>query len=440
MARSGIASARLMRELGANVYVNDIKPADKLKEQLEELDIYGIEFYLGKSPDDIIPNMDMIVLSPGVPFDLDFVDTAQALGIEVIGEMELAYRLCSAPIVAITGTNGKTTTTALVGEIIKTAGYTAHIVGNIGVPFIDEIMEIDEDDIVVLEVSSFQLESIENFKPHVGAILNITEDHLDRHKTMDNYIRVKERIYKNMDGDDYMVLNADDYNTKKLISQAKGQVVMFSKTISGSPGVWIEDGNIVMDMGKSKEKICHIRDIAIPGEHNLENALAATAISGILDIDPVVISDTLKTFKGVEHRIEYVDTVEGIKFYNDSKGTNPDASIRAIKAMDGPTVIIAGGMDKGTTFDVFIDAFGDKVTHMVVLGETAEKLILTAKKKGFLNIHKVCNIEDAVSKAFSLARPGENVLLSPACASWDMFTSYEERGEVFKEAVKALRR
>lgn len=257
---------------------------------------------------------------------------------------------------------------------------------------------------------------------------------------MENYLYIKGRIFKNQDETDYMVINADNHILREFIPQIKGKVVLFSKGILKAPGAWIEDGAIVIDMGKGKKRICYVEDVLIPGDHNLENALAATAIAGIMDIEPKIIKETLRTFKGVPHRIEFVANIDGVNFYNDSKGTNPDAAIRAIKAMKGPTIIIAGGMDKGTSFDSFIESFEGKIVHMVVLGEAADKLIHTAQKMGFSNIHKVDGIEKAVSRAFSLAKQGDNILLSPACASWDMFTSYEERGEIFKEAVRALRR
>lgn len=440
MARTGIAVAKLLWKLGANVYINDMKAADQLGEEIGELEKRGIKLFLGSSPDELLEKVDMIVVSPGVPFDLPFITRAIDMGIEVVGEIELAYRMCKAPIIAITGTNGKTTTTMLVGEIVKAAGHRVHVVGNIGVPLIDRVMDIDSGDIVVLEVSSYQLESIDRFKPHIAAILNITEDHLDRHKTMENYIRIKGRIFENQDRDDYMVLNADDSRLETFSHNANDNLVMFSRKGRVPRGAWVENGDIVIDIGKGKQRICSSQDLFILGKHNLENALAAAAIAGLMEVDADIISTVLKDFRGVEHRIEYVDTIDGVEFYNDSKGTNPDAAIKAIEAMKGPTIIIAGGMDEGASFDHFIDAFGDRVVHMVVLGETADELMRAAEEKGFLNVHRVDSIEEAVSKAFSLAHRGENILLSPACASWDMFTSYEERGEVFKEAVESLRR
>nr|MBO2494708.1 UDP-N-acetylmuramoyl-L-alanine--D-glutamate ligase [Clostridia bacterium] len=439
LARSGIAVVKALKGLGAKVIANDIKTRQQLDSSISELEQLGVELYLGDTPDALVNKVDLMVISPSVPIDSPFVQKAQRLGCEVISELELAYRLCSAPIVAITGTNGKTTAVTLTGEILKKAGFNAYVVGNIGVPFVSKALEMDDGDIAVVEVSSFQLEAIRDFHPRVAAILNITPDHLNRHKTMENYIAAKARIFENCTPGDWVVLNADNEAAAGLAGKARAQVLFFSRLKPLSKGAWVEDGTVVLDIGHGKEAICGVDDIFIPGEHNLENALAASLMARIMGATPEDIAITLKTFKGVEHRIEYVDTIGGVKFYNDSKGTNPDASIKAIRAMKGPTVLIAGGMDKGSSFDEFIDAFGNTVTHMVVLGETADKLIKTAKEKGFDRVYRVSSIEEGVRKAFSLAFPGYNVLLSPACASWDMFKDYEERGRVFKSAVKALK-
>lgn len=439
LARSGIAVVKALKGLGAKVIANDIKTRQQLDSSISELEQLDVELYLGDTPDALVDKVDLMVISPSVPIDSPFVQKAQRLGCEVISELELAYRLCSAPIVAITGTNGKTTTVTLTGEILKKAGFNAYVVGNIGVPFVSKALEMDDGDIAVVEVSSFQLEAIRDFHPRVAAILNITPDHLNRHKTMENYIAAKARIFENCTPGDWVVLNADNEAAAGLAGKARAQVLFFSRLKPLSKGAWVEDGTVVLDIGHGKEAICGVDDIFIPGEHNLENALAASLMARIMGATPEDIAITLKTFKGVEHRIEYVDTIGGVKFYNDSKGTNPDASIKAIRAMKGPTVLIAGGMDKGSSFDEFIDAFGNTVTHMVVLGETADKLIKTAKEKGFDRVYRVSSIEEGVRKAFSLASPGYNVLLSPACASWDMFKDYEERGRVFKSAVKALK-
>lgn len=439
LARSGMAASKTLKNLGARVLANDLKTEDQLEKEARELKAMGVELHLGIKPDRLIDQTDLIVLSPAVPMDASFVQKAISQGKEVISEVELAYRLCRAPIVAITGTNGKTTTTALVGEILKEAGKTVHVVGNIGVPFVGKVDEICKEDIVVVEISSFQLEAISQFHPRVCAILNITEDHLDRHKTMENYINTKMRIFENCTDTDWLILNGDDDETVKMKEKTQANVLFFSRKHILEQGAWVEDGQLVVDIGEGKEIVCHVDDIFIPGSHNLENALAATLMARTLGVSPQSIASTLRSFRGVEHRIEFVDIIDGVKFYNDSKGTNPEASIKAIQAMKGPTVLIAGGYDKGGDFSPFIDAFGDTVRHMVVLGETADKIIKAAQDKGFANVHRVKTLEEGVVKAFSLAKPGENVLLSPACASWDMFKDFEERGRVFKEAVRALK-
>ena len=439
LARSGMAASKLLKSLGARVLANDIKTEAQLEAEASQLRALGVELHLGIKPDELIDQTDLVVISPAIPIDAAFVQKAISQGKEVISEVELAYRLCRAPIVAITGTNGKTTTTSLLGEILKEAGRTTHVVGNIGVPFAGKVGEIGQEDIVVAEISSFQLEAVSQFHPRVCAILNITEDHMDRHKTMENYINTKMRIFKNCIESDWVVLNADDNETVKLKEKTAANVLFFSRKHILEQGAWVEEGQLMVDIGEGKERVCAVDDIFIPGSHNLENALAATLMARILGVSPQSIASTLKTFRGVEHRIELVDIIDGVKFYNDSKGTNPEASIKAIQAMKGSTVLIAGGYDKGSSFSSFIDAFGNTVSHMVVLGETADKIIKAAQEKGFVNVHRVRTLEEGVVKAFGLAMPGENVLLSPACASWDMFKDFEERGRVFKEAVKALR-
>lgn len=439
LARSGIAAARALNSLNAKVMVSDIKTYNQLCEAVKNLDNLDIDFYLGSTPDNLVEKADLIVISPSVPIDSPFIRKAKGLGIEVVSEIELACRLCKAPIVAITGTNGKTTTVTLTGEMLNNYGMNAHILGNIGKPFIERAMELNTDDVAVVEVSSFQLEAVNTFHPYIAAILNITEDHLNRHKTMDNYIAMKARIFENSDSNDWVVLNADDPETAALGSRTNARVVYFSRKKILMRGAWVQNGIITMDIGNGKEYVCGTDDIFIPGEHNLENSLAASLMARIMGVDPGCIADTLKNFKGVEHRIEFVEVISDVKFYNDSKGTNPDASIKAIQAMKGPTVLIAGGMDKGSGFDELIESFDGKVTHMIVLGETADKLMRTAKEKGFDNVYRVNTVEESVKKAFGFAVPHSNVLFSPACASWDMFTDYEERGRVFKNAVKALK-
>ena len=439
LARSGVAAADVLIKSGAKVLANDIKSKAELYEEVQALSAIGAKLCLNMSPDNLVSQADFIVISPGVPIDSPFIETACRSGKEVISEIELAYRLCKAPIIAITGTNGKTTTTALTGEILRVSGFTTHVVGNIGIPFISKVHEILAHHKVVAEISSFQLEAIRLFRPFASAILNITEDHLNRHKTFENYVAAKARIFENAQNSDCVVLNADDNVVSGLSRFVNTKVVYFSRKKKLNRGAWIEDGIITVDLGDGRIPICHIDELLIPGEHNIENALAAVLLCAIAKAPYPDIVRAVKRFRGVEHRIELVDRISGIAFYNDSKGTNPDASIKAIKAMKGPTVLIAGGMDKGSSFEQLVSAFGSTVTHLVVLGETAEKIAKTAKATGFENVLRVKTLEEAVLSALKLALPEGNVLLSPACASWDMFIDFEHRGKVFKDSVRKLR-
>ncbi|HHY82701.1 MAG TPA: UDP-N-acetylmuramoyl-L-alanine--D-glutamate ligase [Clostridiales bacterium] len=441
LARSGVSAARLLYEMGAQVLVSDRKSEADIMDAVNELKSHtDCEFYLGQDPDHLVDQVDLIVISPGVPADSPFIVKAADMGTEVISEVELAYRLCKAPIVAVTGTNGKTTTTALIGEILKAAGITTHVVGNIGIPFSGKVKEIAQDHMVVAEISSFQLETIVHFKPRISLILNITEDHLTRHKTMENYIAAKCRIFENQGSEDYLVLNGDDSILTDINPGNGVKVFYFSRKRILTEGAWLENGQIIMNTGKGPVVVCPASQVGIPGAHNLENALAAVVASGLAGAKPEIIAKVLHEFPGVEHRIEKVDTINGITFYNDSKGTNPDSSIKAVQSMTRPTILIAGGMDKHSSFSEFVDSFGDTVKALVLLGETAEKIAKTAREKGFENIYMSKTLQEAVEKSYELASPGYNVLLSPACASWDMFKDYEERGRLFKEAVKALRR
>lgn len=439
LGRSGIPTVNTLLELGAKVTVNDKKSKDACKDLLKELDINNINFILGEHPSDLT-GFDLMVLSPGVPTDLPFIQKAIELNITIIGELELAYQLCNGTFIAITGTNGKTTTTALVGEIFKNAEKETYVVGNIGVAAISKAKEASKDAIMVTEVSSFQLESIIDFRPKISAILNLTPDHLNRHKTMENYIGAKANIFKNQDDKDILILNADDEKTYNLKEFAKSYIVPFSRKKTLEKGAYILDNKIVVkEEHKDYEVICSVEDLKIPGNHNLENALAAVAISYWAGVDKDVIKDTLKKFMGVEHRIEFVDEIKGVRYINDSKGTNPDAAIKAVEAMKTPIVLIAGGMDKGSDFEEFIHAFNGKVRHMVLIGETAQKIKDTCEANGFFSYSIVKNMEEAIEICSNIAKEGDNVLLSPACASWDMYPSFEVRGRHFKECVKNLR-
>lgn len=438
-AVSGIPTVETLCELGAKVDINDLKTEELLKDALMPVLESVNELVLGRHPENV-EKYDLLVLSPGVPTNLEFIEKAKNAGVEVVGELELAYRLSNGDFIAITGTNGKTTTTALIGEIFNLSGKPTEVVGNIGVPAISKALKSSKETQFITEVSSFQLESVNKFNPKVATILNITPDHLNRHKTMENYIEAKLTISKNQTENEFLILNYDNEETRKLSNSSNAKVIFFSRKVEKPDFVCVSDNWIVVKNGEENIKICPVDEIFIDGSHNLENALAATGVSYYSGIKPEVIRKGLQEFKGVEHRFELVTEFSGIKFYNDSKGTNPDASIKAIESITGSTIIIAGGMDKGSEFESFIEAFGDKVTGLVLIGETAEKIKNTALKLGFKNVTITDVMENAVKIAFEQATKGSNILLSPACASWDMYSSYEVRGQHFKTCVNSLGR
>ncbi|WP_352418477.1 UDP-N-acetylmuramoyl-L-alanine--D-glutamate ligase [Proteiniborus sp.] len=438
LAVSGVSTAKALDKLGSRITVTDMKSKEELKEQLKGLKDIDINYILGSNDVDL-GNIDLIVKSPGIPVDVPIIKAALEKEIEVITDIELAYRITNNKFIAITGTNGKTTTTALTGELLKNTGVNCHVTGNIGVGILWEAVNSGEEDIFVIEASSFQLESTKNFKPQVSVITNITPDHLNWHKTFDNYVEAKKKVFINQQKGEYTIMNYDDLLLREIGKDIESNLIFFSASNKLDKGVYVDDCQIIINDGLKTKRIMDCREIKIPGKHNLENALALVSIGWALDIDTEVIAKTLKEFEGVEHRIEYVDSISGISFYNDSKGTNPDASIKAIEALKAPIILIAGGIDKGTGFEDFIESFNNKVKALILLGETKEKIKDTAISKGFSNIYIVDNIEGAVNKSFELAVPGDNILLSPACASWDMFKSYEERGKIFKQAVKNLR-
>jgi len=439
MGKSGIAATQALLKLGAVVSVYDRKEESQIDTQLIKfLRNKKVTCYFGEEPTNT-GDLDMVVISPGVPLDTGFVRKAQDAGAEVIGELEIAWRVGKGKYVAITGTNGKTTTTTLVGEIFKNSGRKTYVVGNVGVAVISKALCTTEDDWLVTETSSFQLETTKYFKPEVSALLNITPDHMDRHKTLENYARAKAMIFQNQDENQYFVVNYDDEESMKLVPLCKAKVIPFSRKSELQLGCFVLDGDIVIrnEQGQCID-ICGADELKIPGKHNLENALAAAAMAYFAGISPAVIAKTLRTFEGVEHRLEFSGEVDGIRFINDSKGTNPDASIKAIEAMKGNVILIAGGYDKGSEFDEFIEAFDGKVKHLVLLGKTAQKIKETAERHGFTNTTICKDMDECVKTAYKLASPGDTVLLSPACASWDMYTCFEQRGEHFKNCVRDL--
>lgn len=439
MGKSGIAATQALLKLGSVVSVYDQKEEDKLDTQLIQfLRNKNVTCYFGKEPKNT-EDLNMVVISPGVPLNTGFVKRAKDAGAEVIGELEIAFRVGKGKYAAITGTNGKTTTTTLVGQIFKNSGRKTYVVGNVGVAVISKALCTSQEDWLVTETSSFQLETTRYFKPEISVLLNITPDHMDRHKTMENYANAKAMIFKNQDESQYFIVNYDDAESRKLIKHCKAKVIPFSRKSALDLGCFVLDGDIVIRNEEGQYiDICKADELRIPGAHNLENALAAAATSYFSGISPEVISKTLREFEGVEHRLEFVGEVDGIRFVNDSKGTNPDASIKAIEAIKGNIVLIAGGYDKGSDYEEFVKAFNGKVKHLILLGKTAPKIKETAERLGFTNITMVKTMDECIKTGYEKATAGDTVLLSPACASWDMYTCFEQRGDHFKNCVRDL--
>lgn len=436
---SGLAVSRFLAGKKASVVLADAGSPHYPGGELEQLKVAGVEIVLGGYPVVEGETFDLLVMSPGVPLAIEPVAQAQKHGIPVTGELELAYRFARAPFIAVTGTNGKTTTTTLIGEIFKNAGKDTLVGGNIGLPLVTEVERRGADSMIVAEVSSFQLETASSFKPKVAAILNITPDHLDRHGSMDDYTRAKAKIFARQESDDYTVLNYDDPATAALGDKTGGETVFFSRRRVLPSGVFVRDGEIIAKLEQNPEIICEVGELGIPGAHNLENALAAVAVAKSLQIETAVLAGTLKAFKGVSHRLEFVAEINGVKYINDSKGTNPAASMKALEAYVEPIVLIAGGKNKGSDFGEFAEKIKEKARVLVVLGQSAHLIADAAKARGFADIQFAGDFEEAVVLAQRAARPGEIVLLSPACASWDMFQSYEVRGDLFKKTVLGLK-
>jgi UDP-N-acetylmuramoylalanine--D-glutamate ligase len=446
LGKSGEAALKALARVGADVSVFDAKDIEwdnpELYKKIEEL---RIPAYLNGAdvPADSASPWDLLVMSPGVPVDLPLVKDAAEKGARIIGDLELAYEITPDTFVAITGTNGKTTTTTLVGEIYRNAGVKSYITGNIGTAAVNSALKAKDGAAFITEVSSFQLETIDRFKPKVSAILNLTPDHLDRHKTMDAYIAAKTRVFENQAKDDFLIYNADDPLVVTMVADAAPQLFPFSRVSELPHGAFVKDGRIVIrDKAVNGEPISFIGtdELQIPGKHNLENALAAVAIAYCGGIDPEIISKTLRHFRGVEHRLELVAIIDGVKFINDSKGTNPDASIKAIEAVDPNIFLIAGGYDKESDFRPFVKDFNGKVAHLLLLGATKERFKAEAEEAGFDRITLCEDLGMCLRLGFELAQPGDTILLSPASASWDMYNCFEERGEHFKKLVLELQR
>ena len=439
LGKSGIAAVQAMLKLGAIVSVQDSKEAAAVDGQLLNfLEGKGVECYFHKIPEHV-EKFDMLILSPGVNPELDFIQEAKAGGAEIIGELEIAYRIARGIFIAITGTNGKTTTTTLVGEIFKNARRKTFVVGNIGVAVISKALESDEDDWLVTETSSFQLETTRYFKPMVSAILNLTPDHLNRHHTMEAYGAAKAKIFANQDENGYCVVNYDDKLCYSLTKGCKAKIVPFSRKETLPFGAFLKGDKLVIknEAGELIE-LCSRSELKIIGDHNVENALAAAAVCYFAGIDAETIAETLKEFGGVEHRIEFSGEINGVKFYNDSKGTNVDATIIALRAIKENIILIAGGDGKGQEFDELIKNFDGKVKHLVLIGRDGPIIAETADRLGYHDYSFGKDMDECVKKAFESAQPGDTVLLSPACASWDMYDNFEQRGKHFKDCVKRL--
>ncbi|MDR1778598.1 MAG: UDP-N-acetylmuramoyl-L-alanine--D-glutamate ligase [Clostridiales Family XIII bacterium] len=440
LGKSGTAAFDLMALSGAHIAVYDAKDIEwedpKFFKKIKE--VGARVFFNGAAvPDE---PWDYMVMSPGVSPQLPLVQAGLAKGARMTGDLQLAYEIAQGPFVAITGTNGKTTTTTLTGEMYRKAALDSKVTGNIGTAVISSVLDARPDCVFVTEVSSFQLETCTSFRPDVSAILNITPDHLDRHGTLEEYAKMKGKVFARQTEEDYLVYNADDELTAKVAAKAKARKMPFSRLTELKQGAFARDGRMIIKTPKGKViDLAGVDELLIPGAHNLENALAASAIAWSGGVDPVYISQALTTFKGVAHRLEPAGTIDGVRFVNDSKGTNPEASQKAIDATAPNILLIAGGYDKHSDFHGFIRGFGGKVSQLILLGATAAQIKREAEEEGFTNIYMVEEMGEAVRLGFELAGPGDTVLLSPACASWGMYTCFEERGEHFKKCVAELK-
>jgi UDP-N-acetylmuramoylalanine--D-glutamate ligase len=435
LGKSGVASALFLKAQGARVTVSDAKSPKDLSDQIPVLLDQGITVETGGHGERTFREQDLIVVSPGVPVDAPLLVQARALGESVIGEIELAAQFLPGTIVAITGSNGKTTTTTLAGEILTASGFSALVGGNIGTPAISFADRATRDTVIVLEVSSFQLETIDKFRPRVAVVLNVTPDHLDRHRTVDAYVDAKARIFENQRGDDFAVLNADDSTCVAMAARTRAQVFWFSRQKEVERGAWVRDGNILFREKAQQREIMQVSEIPLKGAHNVENVLAAVCAGSLMGCAPEKIRKAVTSFRAVEHRLEYVATIRGVDYYNDSKATNVDATIKAIESFSANVHVILGGKDKGSDYSVLNDLLRQRVKRVYTIGAAAGKI--ESQIKGVEVVHAE-TLENALRKADAAAEAGDVVLLAPACSSFDQFKSYEHRGQVFKEIVRGL--
>src|SRR5438445_4105032 len=438
LAKSGVAAARLLRTAGADVIGTDVKPVAALGREAAALAEIGVRLVAGAGETAAaFADAELVVVSPGVPLDGDQLAAGRARQGPIIGELELGWRAMEADTIAITGTNGKTTTTALSGAVLAQQPRPVLIAGNIGTPLSAHALSFPADGLVVCEVSSFQLETTEVFQPRVAVVLNVTPDHLDRHGTFAAYVDAKSRIFANQAPADCAVLNADDEATRALGSRARAPVVWFSRRSELAHGVFVREGRIAARLNGHVEEICPLSEIFLRGQHNVENVLAATACALWTGVSPAAIRTAIGRFRGVAHRIEWVRDLAGVKFYNDSKGTNVDSTLRALESFSEPIVLIAGGKGKGQDFKPLAAAARGRVAHAVLIGEDAAKIGAALTDAG-VTVTYSRSLQEAVDRARAVATPGSIMLLSPACASFDMFDNFEHRGEVFKKIVERL--
>jgi UDP-N-acetylmuramoylalanine--D-glutamate ligase len=436
LGKSGVASALFLKSRGARVTVSDSKPEAELRDEILLLLEHGITVETGGHGDRTFRGQDLIVVSPGVPVDAPQLAQARHLGEPVIGEIELAAQFLAGQIVAITGANGKTTTTSLAGEIIAAGNFPTLVGGNIGTPAISFVDEAGAETWTVLEVSSFQLETIVEFHPRIAVILNITPDHLDRHKTFDNYVNAKARVCENQTADDFTILNADDATTAGLSRRTRGRLFWFSRTKEVEKGAFVSGRQIYFRDGSRERKIMAVDEVPLKGMHNLENALAAVSIGMLVGCEAEQIREAVRNFKAVEHRLEFVAKVAGVDYYNDSKATNVDATIKALESFPANIHLILGGKDKGSDYTVLSELLRGRVKRVYTIGAAAAKI--EAQIEGAAEIDHAETLESAVRRASEAAVAGDVILLAPACASFDQFQSYEHRGRVFKEVVHSL--
>lgn len=436
LGKSGVASALFLESRGARVTVSDAKSEEQLRQEIPALLDRGIVVETGKHGERTFRDQDLIVVSPGVPWDVSPLKNARKMGTPVIGEIELTARFLQGKVVAITGSNGKTTTTTLAGEVIAAGGAMTLVGGNIGTPAITFVDQSSPETWVVLEISSFQLESIQTFRPQISAVLNVTPDHLDRHGSMENYISAKARIFENQTAEDFAVLNADNEPTVAMAKGIRPQVYWFSRLREVERGAFVRGGKILFRDEKGEREILAVGDITLKGAHNVENVLAAVAIGVLAGVEPAKIATAVRDFRAVEHRLEFVTAIAGVQYFNDSKATNVDATIKALESFPGKIHIILGGKDKGSDYTILRELLKERVKRVYTIGAAAGKI--EEQISGAAPITSSGTLENAVRKAAQFAEQGDIVLLAPACASFDQFNSYEHRGQVFKQVVQDL--